>query len=118
MDPRNVLDLAISSRTLNSPTAPKSYIGLRIAAKTGTSSNRIPLVNVIDRSNANHSSGIGRIDYLYMISKFLITNSQYVDFLNSIASTDTYSLYKYQYGRSDNWWHIKIRFFRFLYLCL
>tara|TARA_B100001564_G_scaffold171348_1_gene144041 strand:+ start:11152 stop:14601 length:3450 start_codon:yes stop_codon:yes gene_type:complete len=89
----NVLDLAISSRTLNSPTAPKSYVGLRIAAKTGTSSNRIPLVNVIDRSNANHSSGIGRIDYLYMISKFLITNSQYVDFLNSIASTDTYALY-------------------------
>ena len=50
-------------------------------------------MDVIDRSNSNHATGCGRVDYLYKISKFLITNAQYVDFLNSVANTDTNSLF-------------------------
>ncbi len=35
----------------------------------------------------------GAVDYEYRISKFEITNAQYADFLNSVATTDTNALY-------------------------
>ena len=87
----NVVDLAISTRLGLSNL--DSALGFRVAAKTGIFNSRIALVDVIDRSNSNHATGFGRVDYLYKISKFLITNAQYVDFLNSVATTDTNSLF-------------------------
>ena len=87
----NVVSLSIATRLGLSGL--DAGVGFRVGAKTGLSTSRIPLVDIIDRSNSNHSSGFGRVDYLYKISKFLITNAQYVDFLNSIAATDTYSVF-------------------------
>jgi formylglycine-generating enzyme required for sulfatase activity len=39
------------------------------------------------------SLGYGAVGYAYQIGKYEVTNSQYVDFLNAKAVTDTYSLY-------------------------
>jgi len=42
----------------------------------------------------------GRVRYDYFIQKYLVTNNEYKDFLNSIASTDEYGLYKAEMGIS------------------
>jgi len=46
------------------------------------------------------SSGYGKVDYSYRIGKYEVTNSQYADFLNAVAATDTYNLYNTSMGRS------------------
>jgi formylglycine-generating enzyme len=38
-------------------------------------------------------NGVGGVNYAYHIGKYEVTIGQYTDFLNAIASTDTYSLY-------------------------
>ena len=35
----------------------------------------------------------GAVNYTYQIGKYEVTNAQYCEFLNAVASTDTYSLY-------------------------
>lgn len=35
----------------------------------------------------------GKVDYAYRVGKYEVTNAQYADFLNSVASTDTHGLY-------------------------
>lgn len=39
------------------------------------------------------TTGYGSVDYLYRMSKYEVTNNQYCEFLNSVASTDTHGLY-------------------------
>ena len=43
--------------------------------------------------NANDSTGYGAVAYNYRIDKYDVTVGQYTAFLNSVAATDTYSLY-------------------------
>src|SRR5262245_51969646 len=43
---------------------------------------------------ADGSGGFGSIAYPFRIGKTEITNSQYVQFLNAVAASDPYSLYK------------------------
>lgn len=50
-------------------------------------------VNAPDPLNTNSVPGIGSVAYTYQIGKFEVFNSQYVDFLNAVADTDTYGLY-------------------------
>jgi formylglycine-generating enzyme required for sulfatase activity len=40
----------------------------------------------------------GAVAYEYRISKFEVTNSQYAEFLNAVAATDTYALYNTNMG--------------------
>ena len=35
----------------------------------------------------------GRVNYVYNIGKYEVTNGQYTEFLNAVAATDTYGLY-------------------------
>lgn len=48
-----------------------------------------------------HGAGYGGVDYVYAIGKYEVTNSQYAEFLNAVATTDnTYGLYNaYMSGR-------------------
>jgi formylglycine-generating enzyme len=39
------------------------------------------------------TSGYGRVDYKYRISKYEVTAGQYCEFLNKVAGVDTYGLY-------------------------
>ena len=46
------------------------------------------------------TTGYGSVDYVYLIGKYEVTNSQYSEFLNAVAATDTYSLYNTNMGNS------------------
>ncbi len=54
----------------------------------------IDFVYVDDAGNQSDTNGIGAVSYDYLISKYEITNKQYIAFLNSVASTDSLSLYR------------------------
>ena len=72
-----------------------STLGFRI----GCYNNTLNLPNFVLVSNAgnnNHYTGYGSVDYNYFVGAFTITNDEYVEFLNSVATTifpDTYNLY-------------------------
>jgi len=53
----------------------------------------IDYVTVGNAGNAADTGGYGAVGYAYNIGKYEVTNSQYADFLNAKARTDTYSLY-------------------------
>ncbi len=40
------------------------------------------------------TTGYGAVSYAYNVGKFEVTAGQYTEFLNAVAATDTYSLYK------------------------
>ncbi len=52
-----------------------------------------------DVGNAGDNGGsLGSVDYEFRISKTEVTNAQYVEFLNAVAATDAYGLYKTDMG--------------------
>jgi formylglycine-generating enzyme len=54
----------------------------------------LEFVTVGDVGNARDSTGYGAVNYAYGIGKYLVTNAQYVQFLNAVAtSADPYGLY-------------------------
>jgi formylglycine-generating enzyme len=55
----------------------------------------IDMVTVGNLGNANDTGGTnnGAVNYEYQIGKYSVTIGQYTDFLNAVATTDTYSLY-------------------------
>jgi len=60
-------------------------------------------VTVGDSGNSGEvqSQGtFGSVSYDYRISAYEVTNSQYSEFLNNVASTDTYNLYEPEMGSS------------------
>lgn len=74
-------------------------MGFRVASLSNPSS--LPnFVLVGDAGNSNDtvvefqgSQSYGAVSYQYYINKYKLTNNEYCLFLNSIAQTDTYSLY-------------------------
>ena len=65
----------------------------------------IERVTVDNPGNANdtHGDGYGGVDYVYTIGTYEVTAGQYTEFLNAVATTDTYGLYNpsmwtYSYG--------------------
>ena len=68
-------------------------IGLRIVT-TGNPLNLSSFVTVNDTGNiADPINELGSVNYFYQINKHLITNCNYIEFLNSVATYDTYNLY-------------------------
>lgn len=54
----------------------------------------LDLVEVLDAGNTADDTGHGAVAYDYAISKYEITNAQYVEFLNAVANeTDEFGLY-------------------------
>lgn len=89
--------LATASAVSRTPTTRLNTGGFRVA----TLYNKLGLVNFVNVKNANnlaHTTGFGNVNYEYKISQFLITNSQYVEFLNAVAATDLYGLYSTTMG--------------------
>jgi len=58
----------------------------------------IDWVTVGDPGNTADTTTYGAVATSFQIMKYEWTNSQYTDFLNSVAATDTYSLYNSQMG--------------------
>jgi formylglycine-generating enzyme required for sulfatase activity len=58
----------------------------------------IDWVTVGDPGNAADTTGYGAVGYTYKISKYEVTNTQYAEFLNAVAATDTNALYNTDMG--------------------
>jgi sulfatase modifying factor 1 len=58
----------------------------------------IDWLTVGDAGNAADTTGYGAVPDSFRIMKYELTNQQYTAFLNSVAATDTYSLYNSQMG--------------------
>jgi len=56
--------------------------------------------NAGDTRTGTNTLGKGAVAYDYQIGKYEFTNQQYTDFLNSVAATDTYSLYSMGMGNN------------------
>jgi hypothetical protein len=48
--------------------------------------------------NGPDETGFGSVPYVYRISKHEVTNAQYTEFLNAVATTDTFGLYNPSMG--------------------
>ncbi len=58
----------------------------------------LDMVTVGDPGNAADDTTYGAVATSFQIMKYEFTNQQYTDFLNSVAATDTYSLYTARMG--------------------
>jgi formylglycine-generating enzyme required for sulfatase activity len=67
-------------------------------AATSVHAITIDWVTVSDPGNAADDTTYGAVADEFQIMKFEFTNSQYTEFLNSVAATDTYSLYNTNMG--------------------
>ncbi len=92
--------IASTSRSFTDKSFGNSLFGFRIASKT-VSSLYPNVVVVGDINNIADSSGYGSVDYQYYIGTYEITNSNYIEFLNSIAQTDTNNIYDPAMGWSN-----------------
>jgi formylglycine-generating enzyme required for sulfatase activity len=52
--------------------------------------------------DSDHPNGVGSVAYSFHIGKTEVTYAQYTAFLNAVAATDTYELYREALG-SENW---------------
>ena len=58
----------------------------------------IDWVTVGGPGNAADTTGDGAVADVYRIAKYEVTNAQYVEFLNAVGKTYTYSLYNGNMG--------------------
>lgn len=54
-----------------------------------------------DRIMTDDTTGYGSVGYHYNIGKYEVTNSQYAEFLNAVAQTDTHELYSTEMGSEE-----------------
>jgi formylglycine-generating enzyme required for sulfatase activity len=87
--------LSSSSRSTFAPSAEYDSLGFRLSSRFVTLNplNLPHFALVNDINNSNHSTGYGGVNYEYVIAQYLVTNCEYVEFLNAVAAIDTYNLY-------------------------
>jgi hypothetical protein len=76
---------------IQQPTTVLNQIGFRVGSFVLNNLNNFIVIS--DSENINDDSGIGNVDYIYSIGRFLVTNSEYAEFLNNIAALDTFEVY-------------------------
>jgi formylglycine-generating enzyme required for sulfatase activity len=105
------------------PTAERGDVGLRVAAAPPLQSYPVTIaLTLIDHpGNAADTTGqpnpCGAVAYRYRIGTYEVSAGQYTEFLNAVASNDTYSLYStlmlsaangckiQQNGASGSYWY-------------
>jgi formylglycine-generating enzyme required for sulfatase activity len=90
-----ISDLSSTSRKFASPTTGAVNYGFRICCQFPIPSNNtlIEFIEVPSSDTLADTTGFGRVNYSYCISRYPITNQQYVQFLAAIANSDTYGVY-------------------------
>lgn len=84
---------SLYASTYHLPTRTAGDLGFRVFSESNIY-NFINFLPVGDVGNsANTTDLLGAINYSYYISKFLLTNSNYIEFLNAIAQTDANGAY-------------------------
>jgi len=86
----SVTNLSKNNRVLFPPAIQSNMVGFRIAS-TNDDYSFSTMVDVNDSGNTADTTGYGDVNYSYKIQKYLVTNTEYTEFLNAIAATDTYS---------------------------
>src|ERR1043165_6314176 len=71
-------------------------------ARAGIAAGTIGTVVGANASNLADASGFGSVSYDYRIGKYEVTHGQYAAFLNAVAATDTYSLYRISMATDHN----------------
>jgi len=90
-------DVSSSFRAYDPPSLESGFIGFRLASSLNPLS--LPhFVTVGNAGNTNDSTGSGGVTYQYQIAKYLVTNSDYEDFLDAVAAADPYGLYNASMG--------------------
>jgi hypothetical protein len=82
--------LTFKDRVVVDPSFSSDKLGFRVCSDSLPDSR---FVIVRDVNNAHSVSGYGGVNYEYFISKYEITNDEYVGFLNSTASYDDFNTY-------------------------
>jgi formylglycine-generating enzyme required for sulfatase activity len=72
--------------------------GMVCASASATAQVTPVWLPVANPGNANDFTGYGAVGYIFQISKYEVTNDQYVQFLNAKAASNTLSLYDTQMG--------------------
>ena len=84
------------------PSVKTRFLGLAALAclpfGSIASAEAIQWVTVGDPGNTADDTTYGDVATSFQIMKYEFTNQQYTDFLNSVAATDTYSLYNADMG--------------------
>jgi formylglycine-generating enzyme required for sulfatase activity len=80
------------------PSFETDGVGFRLASRFVTLNplNLSYFVSVGDSGNSNDSNTgnlYGAVNYVYSIGQYAVTNCEYAQFLNAVASTDTHGLY-------------------------
>jgi formylglycine-generating enzyme len=85
-------------------TALPALIHATLALPTAHAGDRFSSIwiPIRDPGNIQDTTGYGAAADLFQIMKYEFTNDQYTDFLNSVAATDTYSLYNTSMGSDAN----------------
>jgi formylglycine-generating enzyme required for sulfatase activity len=85
-------------------------LGLILVGSGSAQAVAIDWVTVGDPGNAcdPQSQGcFGAVDYTYQVSKYEVTNAQYAEFLNAVASSDPNGLYSTRMGSDEDFGGIK-----------
>jgi formylglycine-generating enzyme len=85
------LHLAVAVCGLLAPSAGRPVWANILKMPAGQTS--LEFVTVGDAGNAKLGNGLGAVAYTYQMGKYEITTAQYCEYLNAVASTDTYGLY-------------------------
>ena len=89
--------LSSSGRSSNAPSGGNSSsTGFRLSSSSSILNplNLPYFVTVGDLNNSNDTTGYGSVSYFYQIAQYQVTNCEYVQFLNAVASSiDAFSLY-------------------------
>jgi YD repeat-containing protein len=93
----SALIISSVSRFTDSASNFANNLGFRIASYN----NENNIQNLVEVSNINNdpnNDGYGSIGYVYYIGKYAVTNTEYCEFLNAIAKTDSYGVYSTSMG--------------------
>jgi len=76
------------------PEGPIIAIGAMVVLAGISWSSEMEYVPVGDAKNApDNATGLGSVDYEFLIGKYEVTNDQYVEFLNAVAADHLFGLY-------------------------
>lgn len=88
----NAAYLSSTFQTYADVNSRSGFTGFRIGAYA-PSALYPNMVLVLDLNNIANNNGFGSVPYSYYVGTYEVTNDEYVEFLNAVAQTDTYSLY-------------------------
>ena len=92
--------LAASFSALDDPSWGESLIcGFRLASSFSTLnplslSSFVTIGDINNNADTGGTVGKGSVSYSYAIGKYIVTNTEYREFLTAVAATDTYDLYR------------------------